>query len=521
MRTWAAQSRSSGTVAGALVVLGAIAIALVSGLATAVVGPLAVAAVAGAVVAAIGLMVPLRWLIVGLLVLSFVVTGQLIYFARIEKALWFPFLVGALLLVRHPMDRMMRNASNPDQSPVSPRTPPFIALAIGLFFSTLVASTLIQRVAPLQLIVSSKEYVFLWGLYLALTAGLVDFRTVRRAWVALPWLMALQLPLIFYQRFVIMPKRSAAGSPWDAVVGAFGGDPFGGGASGAMGLFCVIGMLTVVARWREGTLPRWQAALLILSGLLSIALAEVKFMLLLIPAGFILLYLRDVLRRPVQGFLVVLVGVALTVTVLAVYRSQDSGRHGQETAVEYLTRITVPSADPDFVNLRTREMGRVSALNHWKNEHGWDKPLQLLIGHGAGSSRVGGFVIGDAAKRYPFNIARSSLAILLWETGIVGTTAYVLLLLAGWLAAYRHSLDERLDKDTRAISAAMGAGTALMVATLPYNTDLIYSHQAQILLLMSLGFAAMVRGHLLRGGRRFEQADQAGSTATGQQSATR
>jgi hypothetical protein len=118
----------------------------------------------------------------------------------------------------------------------------------------------------------------------------------------------------------------------------------------------------------------------------------------------------------------------------------------------------------------------------------------MLIGHGAGASRVGSFVVGDAAKNYPFNIGRSALAILLWEVGLLGAGAYCLMLMAAYFYTHKQSRNSALDVEARSTLATMGPAIVLLAATLPYNTDLIFSHQSQLLLLLCLGFLAMSRG---------------------------
>jgi hypothetical protein len=303
--------RASGLGVG-IAVLGAGALfAVLAGAGTALIGPMAAAVFAAMLLGIVALFLPIRWLVVGLVLVSFLITGQLIYFARIDKALWFPFLVGALMLVRFPLDRMQRGHRPLHEAEAAPLTPTAMKVCIALYMATLLSSTLFNGVPPLQMLVSFKEYLFLWGLFLVLAAGLVRPDFVLRIWSVLPWLMVLQLPLIAYQRFVVAPSRRNIGAAWDAVVGAFGGNPMAGGSSGAMGLFCVVMILVVIARWRAGLLPLWQTLLLGLSGLLGIGLAEIKFAVLLLPIGFALLFLREFARRPMQGLVAVAVGVAL------------------------------------------------------------------------------------------------------------------------------------------------------------------------------------------------------------------
>lgn len=499
MQRLRATPQASGLGALLGVVLAGGVFAMLAGLGTALAGPMAAAMFSAIVLGITALFLPIRWLVVALVLLSFVITGQLIYFARIDKALWFPFLTGALLLVRFPLDRMQRGRIAGDTAVALPASSGAMRFFIVLYFCTLAASTAFNLIQPMQLLVSSKEYVFMWGLYLVLAAGLVRPELVSRVWALLPWLMLIQLPLIVYQRFVVAPSRQGIGAAWDAVVGVFGGNPQGGGSSGAMGLYCVVGMMTVLARWRRGVMPGWQALILAVSGLLGIALAEIKFAVLLIPVAFGLLFLREFARRPLRGLVAILVGFSLAFGVLVAYKAQYGRSDNGQTMGEYFEGMFSSSTDADFVNLKTREIGRVAAITFWASRHGIDDPLHLFVGHGAGASRIGDLVVGDAAKGYPFNIARSALAILLWEVGLIGALAYVGLLAATYLRLFRQSLDSRLDADVRATCGSMAVAVVMFAAGLPYNTDLLFSHQIQVLLMMCMGYAAMMNVRLGRG----------------------
>lgn len=495
MRTTKLQPRAALPVGTIALVLFMMLFAVLAGTATALAGRVATAAFAGLACGAVALMLPMRWLVIALVVLSFIVAGQLTYFAHFDKAIWFPFLLGALLLVRFPLDRMQAGVQSARERGANPKAPEAITFFLSVFFAALVASTLINASPFLQIFVSSKEYLFLWGLYLVLAAGLVKPELVIRIWAALPWLMLLQLPLIIYQRFVVLPSRIGMGAAWDAVVGAFGGDQLGGGASGAMGLFCVIGIVTVVARWRQALIPGWQALLLGFSGILSIGLAEIKFMILLLPIAFGLLLVRELVRRPIRALLLITIAVVLSVGILLAYKYQY-GQHPKhrQTTREYVEAMFKQNADPDFVNMRTHQIGRIASIVFWYREHDISDPMHLLLGHGAGSSRTGVFVIGEAQKHYIFQLTRSAVGILLWETGLIGTLSYIAMLGLAYLTLFRQSGEPWRTAESRSTLASMAVAIAMLAASIPYDTGLMLGHQMQVLLILCLGFAAMMNG---------------------------
>lgn len=472
-------------------------LALIGGLGTAVMGQTATVILAALVLGFFGLFLPLALFLPALLLVSFVLTGQMQYFARIDRALWLPFLVGALLMVRFPFDLMQRRIGHPEQAAFKPASPASVKVMLFIYFTTLMATSAINGIEPLQLLVSFKEYLFLWSLFLVISFGLLAPHHIERVWNLLPWLMLAQLPIVLYQRLVVVPSRAArgVGAEWDAVVGAFGGNPEGGGSSGAMGLFCVISIALVVARWRRGLLPGWQALVLGLSGFISIALAEIKFAVLLLPVALVALYFRQLTRKPVEGFFAILLAFIVSFSVLVAYKTQFALEGERQTVGEYLDSIVGSrSNEGDFVNYRTREMGRVAAIRFWWQQHGMDQPDKLLIGHGAGASRVGDLVVGEAARKWPFNIGRSTLAVMLWEVGLVGTVAFCSMLLFAFIRAFRFSGDERLSAQQQTLSASMAIAVMIIAAGIPYNTDVILSHQLQLMLMLSLGYLAMLNG---------------------------
>ena len=443
----------------------------------------------GIAAGAIALLLPLRWLLIGLFVTSFVVIGQIVYFGGISKAIWIPFLAGLLLLVRLPIDAMQRNRS--DAVHKSSGSMMAMKVSIALFFGTLLATTLINASPPIQILITSKEYVFLWSVYLILAAGLVRTALVERIWASLPWLMVLQVPLILYQRFIVMSKTHAQ-ARWDVIVGAFGGNPDGGGLSGAMGFFCLIGIVTAIVRFQSGLIPRWQMLVLVVSGLLAIALAEVKFMILLLPVCFGFVFMRQLRQRPVKSVMLTSLGVILAVGVMFGYKLQFDPPYKKRTMEQYFEEMFVAQADSVLVNQRNRAMGRVEALVFWYKQQGSADPIGMLVGNGAGSSRIAMTFIGEAQEKYVQRLARSTLAILLWETGILGTLAYLAMLCFAWLALRKRATEPHRSAESRTTLQSMSAAILLLAASLPYDQNLLFSHQLQLLLLVSMGYVALI-----------------------------
>lgn len=474
--------------------IGLTLLSVVSGLAVAVIGIQAAIFISALILGAASLFLPLRYLVVLLVVVGFVVMGQLIYFARIDKATWLPFLLGLLLFVRLPGELMRRNSSKPAHVSFRPVQSNVVVGFLVLYFATLIASTLINQSAPLQVFVSSKEYLFLWGLYFVIAAGLVAPELMAKMWNLLPWLLPLQLPLILYQRFFVAARRAEThmGAEWDAVVGAFGGNPDGGGSSGAMGIFVVFSITLVIARWRQGSFKGTHCFIILASGLLALLLAEVKFAVLLLPISIAVAFRREFGARPLAAFGALFAAGSIAALVLLSYQAQFSNNAVERSSGGYFEHIFKASTDDKFINHQTGEIGRVAAIRFWADQQSGG--VNSLIGEGMGASRKGEMIVGPAAKRWLFNIARSSLVILLWETGLLGTCAFILMLVAAYFYAQKIASAPKTLSDERPVLLACGAGLVLLLLELPYNTDIFYSPQIQILLMFFLGQIAMSGG---------------------------
>ena len=131
-------------------------------------------------------------------------------------------------------------------------------------------------------------------------------------------------------------------------------------------------------------------------------------------------------------------------------------------------------------------MGRISAIRFWGLENKiFQNPLGTLLGHGIGSSRIGMFQ-GEIAKKYRFNVARSSLAVLLWETGLLGAGCVLALLLIGWKRAKNllRVIPASYGEERAAIQLAAATFIVAMLG-IAYNTDLVGTPSFQLLLVMS------------------------------------
>lgn len=465
---------------------------VVSGALTALVGAKAVGIILGAMFGGLAfLFLSLDSIFICQAVLIYLVVGQLQYFAHVQKAFWIPYLVGAFLLVTLPLTLMGRRVNASKSGFLS------YEIALALFFILLITATILNGSGLLLIMLSIKDYLFLWVFYILITAGLVALPTVDKFWQWLPWLVPLQLPVVIYQHFVVAPRRDSAhlkGASWDAVVGLFGGDPEGGGASGAMAIFIEFAIVLVVSHWRSGIVSTRRMIFIATTGLACVALAEVKFAILMIPVGIALLYRGDLLRRPVQTLSMLMIATASAFSILVAYQMQFAYSHSEESKSiqAYVDSMVGRQTDVKQIGL-TGEMGRGTALRLWWFKHGATEPVHFFLGHGVGATFSGQTATGDVARKYPFNLRRSSLTCLLWESGLLGTAALALALLLGSEKARRTAAQvERASLWRASILRASSVGLLLLLFELPYNTDFLDVPSIQFLAIVMLAYVAVM-----------------------------
>jgi len=425
--------------------------------------------------------VPLPHSFWALVVITFILTGPVQYFGGIARIFWLPYLVGAILLMRATASGMFVARDHRAGRGWSAA----LELPLILIVVILVVSTLANRSPVLQVLFSAKEYFFLWGTWFLIVGGVIAVRSVDRIWAWMPWFLLLQLPAVIYQRFFISSTRKG-GSPWDAVVGLFGGNPEGGGASGAMAMITVITVAMAIIHWRRNLMPGWKLALTVALGLATLMLSEVKFAIVLIPIVVALIFGRELLSRPLRSLAMLSIAVIASLAIGYAYLNQYATALGvsSHSVERYVENAVRRNADIDIPDPFSREMGRIAAIKFWWQEQSLDDPLHVVVGHGIGASRLG-LVQGEVAKRYIFVIERSSVAILLWEVGMLGLLAVIAALSTAMLAAFRLAR-RAIDASESAVLQTMGVGLFVALISLPYGPDFIRVPQFQLFAILML-----------------------------------
>ena len=433
------------------------------------------------------LVTPAAWIIWMIFCATFLISGPSAYFFRFTQLQWLTVLVGAALLLPVVL-HLLRNRSSILSIRISTDLVWPVIFLVLIFFSTI-----IDQPQFADFVNASRHYLFMWPIMLVFMFGLVGPETMMRLWKALLIVAVLQLPMAIYQYFFVAAKN-ARFSPWDAVIGTFHGNIEGGGDSAAMAIILLIAMLIAIALWREGMLRGSRMALVVVAGLCTLSLAEVKAAVMLLPIVFGLYYRKELLRRPIESIVVIIGTLLLVVSIFTVYEKLHYDNISMHTfksdqVVSTYDRV-LRALSPDAETGRGIELGRVNHMNlWWELNIGSGDVHHSLFGYGMGATDTSKIGVGELAQRFPFPLQKSSTLILLWETGIVGHLVFLLILLQGARTSGRIAKNEAIPEVHRILLKAGETSLLLLAITLLYKNFHFYSIPIQFLMMLLLGQA--------------------------------
>ena len=376
-------------------------------------------------------------------IVSYLVVGQLMYFAGINAALLIPSALAILLwvvVVAKLKNSVVLNSRRIKLPLVFP---------ILLFVCFVSLSAIVNHVSILELIASYKNILLLLSIYFCIA---LCFVAIEKTEMMIKWLFLItyaQIPFVLYQYFIIVPRRvsvaagNTAEASWDAVVGSFGGDPMGGGASGSMAFTIVSACILAFALWKRRLIPSSTLVVVFITTGICLAFAEVKYVTILFPVGMLILSLPLLIKKPVVAlFSMFMISIAM-VGLLYLYGTvhyEAAGVAQKDSFEDVLDAAFGYSTDNDLIS-DTGEMSRTGAYTFWWNKGFLPDVVHGFFGYGPGASRSQStFAVGEIASRYSFAIDRSVGVVLLWDIGLLGFMSYVFIMISSVILAYKTAL---------------------------------------------------------------------------------
>ena len=431
---------------------------------------------------------PVSWTVWVIFWAVFLITGPSAYFMRFSQLQWLPVLIAAAMIL--PVLLYLLRSKT---SILSTQISSYLFLPAA-FLLLVIFSTIIDQPQFADFVNASRHYFLMWPLMLVFVFGLIPQRMLVQLWKALMIVAVLQLPMALYQYFFVAQKSSRL-SRWDAVVGTFPGDIAGSGDSAGMAIMLLIAMLTAIALWRERKLHGAWMVLVVLTGLSTLALAEVKAPVMLLPVAIGLYYRKELLRRPIESAVVMVGAIFLVSGLFLAYEKLhygDSSMHSFNTAKPTSTYEHISRAlSPDNESKNLNELGRINLLINWWhiNVKGGDLH-HSLFGYGMGATHASKIGVGELVNRFPYKIHTTSSVILLWETGLLGHLVFLLVLLFGARVSEQAAENETIPEIHRIFLRIGTIGLFLLIIVLPYKNVHFYSNPTQFLMMLMLGQAA-------------------------------
>ena len=426
-----------------------------------------------------------------LLIVTLVITGLVQYFGRINQIQWLPSLLAFGMFIRALLEGFGSRQTGA-QMPKQGGMPAFMWWFIAFVFLAL-AANIGKFESALQFLAGIKNYLAIWGVLVLIVVAKLTPEQLERLWKGIIAIGLLQVPVIIFQHLFFASKRAAtiAGyhrAAWDSVVGTFGGDPDGGGASGALALFLVVVLTLILALWKYGLVRHRTVIAGSLAVFVAIALGEVKVVLVILPLAVVMLFRGELLRRPLTllgGLLLALAMVAITLAYQALYWDKSGG--AKKGPMEHIERAIDWSFGVDSVDRVTGEMGRVATLALWVRDYRADAGERVL-GHGFGSSRLSPVGAGRIAKRYyPYLVGSTAAAGMLWDIGVLGLLAFCAVLVSAAFTGIRLSRSTEIPAFHRAVLETAVVGIVLYFMAVFYSADHLYLPAMGFLLMLFLG----------------------------------
>lgn len=472
-----------------------------------------------AILAVAMVLLPLEFLMWGLIVLTFFVQGPVANFLKLPVAAWLSYAMAALVFLRALLDRLTQSpvsssctaappATNPTGLVVTPKLnrgdrtalqagPGYIPVLLGLYLLIIVISTLVNRPPMAQLAVGVKTYLPFWAVTFALLFNSWRAEQLERIWRFLPWGLLLQVPLVAYQVLIVVPAGRAAGvnSAFDAVVGSFGGD---GGNSSFLVVFAIAAALLAMAR-AQMQIGSILIALVTMMLAIGLTLAgEVKAAFVWVPIAIAAAFHDRIVKRPavLLGALVGLAGFLIFLAAAYQALHWQSGTADHTSLEVRFSRATDYFFNPEELNYETGEVGRGASLMLWVNDRKTDWPNRL-IGYGPAASKAKSLVaVGLLAKRFaPLAIGATTLAQLLWDAGVIGAALFLALILACLFQSLELSRDENLDRSHRAVARMLAGLFTVFLTMSVYGRTLTDEPCTQCLLALTIGYLVWLRRH--------------------------
>lgn len=420
--------------------------------------------------------------------LTLLVTGTLKFFWGLGQFQWALSMLGLALLGYAALQRAF-------QTNQTRMAADGFFLPMALWWAVLIFSSAANNLPMLDWFVGVRIYLPVFGVFAYMAHCRPSERLLKNVLIFMLCIASVQWAFCLYQKLFIVPMRLAGhypGSAWDSIVGTFGGEKFGGGESGSLGIYLSIMASLAIALYKHSQLKAPLFFAIFVSSFAAMAMVESKVIALMIPIGFFLVYRDYAWAKPVS-FIVGAIAVSLLMLGLLVayyylYWQTDNNKG----LVDALYDRFSYSFDPQF-QASTTNLGRIKSLVFWWDRHSLlDNPLTILFGHGLASAVSSSSIIGEgtAVRMQAVMLDVTGVSKLLWESGLIGCLAFSAIFIVGFFRARELKSNPLLPAWHRAAMAGLEAAFVLMSFSIFYEVTIVSSPPMQFVAMFFLGYVS-------------------------------
>ncbi len=313
----------------------------------------------------------------------------------------------------------------------------------------------------IEAVAAGKEYFQAWVLLPLFFLLIRRDSTARYAALAFVGLAIIQPLVAGYQSWAWRGQLYVG----DRIGGTFGGR-LGSGAH--LSVFIMIQLLVIISFIKSGSIKMWVGVSTALWIFSPIMWTHAKAMVLLLPFGMSVLFARELKDRPIVGIAGIVVAVIGSGMLAYTYFSvMDQYKKDPAYVPETFNEFVQGSLDYAVLDRGKDDLNRGTALLYWFQTHSLAvNPLETLVGHGLGSAKEGALVAGhlfDDPRYGRLGMGYTSFARLLWEVGIIGTTAYLGIFISAAFTAGRLARSSVVPGLDRAVLAGYQAAILTFV----------------------------------------------------------
>lgn len=342
-----------------------------------------------------------------------------------------------------------------------------------------------------------KGYFQVWGIFYAI--ALIRWReeSVEGLPKILIWVALFQLPFVLHQYLVLVPSRLGLGGrvvAEDVVAGTLGASATGGGANAVLSILLITSVAILTALYKRGLISWARMAIAAVALLLPIFFSANRAAVTYIFVGYVMLFSRDILRKPLKTLFVGLIAALLFFGVLWTHATLLSRSDPDQDLRGFVSDTITRNVSTEYGH-GDYELNRWTALVFWATEHR-DGPLKnVLFGHGLGASRDASdsaLEVDTLAQwRYEgMGIGLTAASGVLWELGIVGFMCLMGVFWAAFGATRRLARSYYNLPRRGAVFQGLQVAIVVLFMSLFYKNSFMRHLPFQALLVTVLGYIA-------------------------------